>query len=145
MFYMQVLCNIQVFAKAMPSLFSPYHEDFFISSSDSYRTKTLKLEILSTIATISSIPSIFLEFQVLSFAICLFIYLGNLDLYALLPKLNATFTWPRSREMGFEICWFEWEMCTDLKYLRLFVEKGSDGFLEEVLHWCLLWVLFCFS
>ncbi|KAH6827929.1 protein affected trafficking 2 [Perilla frutescens var. hirtella] len=58
-----VLCNIQVFAKAMPSLFSPYYEDFFISSLDSYRTKTLKLEILSTIATQSSIASIFLEFQ----------------------------------------------------------------------------------
>ncbi|XP_042014102.1 AP3-complex subunit beta-A-like [Salvia splendens] len=58
-----VLCNIQVFAKAMPSLFSPYYEDFFISSSDSYRTKTLKLEILSTIATKTSISSIFLEFQ----------------------------------------------------------------------------------
>lgn len=58
-----VLCNIQVFAKAMPSIFSPYYEDFFISSSDSYRTKTLKLEILSTIATQSSISSIFLEFQ----------------------------------------------------------------------------------
>lgn len=112
MFYMQVLCNIQVFAKAMPSLFSPYHEDFFISSSDSYRTKSLKLELLSTIATISSIPSIFLEFQVVSFAICLFIYLRNLDLYALLLNLNATsYRWPRFKEMGVEIiiCWFEWE------------------------------------
>lgn len=58
-----VLCNIQVFAKAMPSLFSSYYEDFFISSLDSYRTKTLKLEILSTIVTQSSISSIFLEFQ----------------------------------------------------------------------------------
>ncbi|XP_057788950.1 AP3-complex subunit beta-A [Salvia miltiorrhiza] len=58
-----VLCNIQVFAKAMPSIFSPYYEDFFISSSDSYRTKTLKLDILSTIATKTSISSIFLEFQ----------------------------------------------------------------------------------
>ncbi|PIN12172.1 Vesicle coat complex AP-3, beta subunit [Handroanthus impetiginosus] len=58
-----VLCNIQVFAKAMPSLFSPYFEDFFISSSDSYQIKTLKLEILSSIASSSSISSIFLEFQ----------------------------------------------------------------------------------
>ncbi|KAL8470498.1 hypothetical protein ACS0TY_033119 [Phlomoides rotata] len=58
-----VLCNIQVFAKAMPSIFSLYYEDFFISSSDSYRIKSLKLEILSSIATESSISSIFLEFQ----------------------------------------------------------------------------------
>ncbi|GFQ06836.1 ap3-complex subunit beta-a [Phtheirospermum japonicum] len=58
-----VLCNIQVFAKAMPSVFSLYFEDFFISSSDSYQIKTLKLEILSYIATSSSISSIFLEFQ----------------------------------------------------------------------------------
>ncbi|KAG8390857.1 hypothetical protein BUALT_Bualt01G0127200 [Buddleja alternifolia] len=58
-----ILCNIQVFAKALPSLFFPYFEDFFISSSDSYQIKTLKLEILSCIATYSSISSIFLEFQ----------------------------------------------------------------------------------
>ncbi|PPE00252.1 hypothetical protein GOBAR_DD02730 [Gossypium barbadense] len=58
-----VLCNIQVFAKAMPSLFAPYHEDFFVYSSDSYQVKVLKLEILSSIATDSSISSIFKEFQ----------------------------------------------------------------------------------
>ncbi|KAA3464268.1 AP3-complex subunit beta-A [Gossypium australe] len=59
-----VLCNIQVFAKAMPSLFAPYHEGFFIYSSDSYQVKALKLEILSSIATDSSISSIFKELQV---------------------------------------------------------------------------------
>ncbi|KAL0376991.1 UNVERIFIED_CONTAM: AP3-complex subunit beta-A [Sesamum calycinum] len=58
-----VLCNIQVFAKAMPSLFCPYYEDFFISSTDSYQIKALKLEILSSIATYSSISSILVEFQ----------------------------------------------------------------------------------
>ncbi|KAK6227961.1 hypothetical protein SCA6_000301 [Theobroma cacao] len=58
-----VLCNIQVFAKAMPSLFAPYYEDLFICSSDSYQIKGLKLEILSSIATDSSISSIFKEFQ----------------------------------------------------------------------------------
>ncbi|KAE8682072.1 AP3-complex subunit beta-A [Hibiscus syriacus] len=58
-----VLCNIQVFAKAMPSLFAPYYEDFFICSSESYQVKALKLEILSSIATDSSISSIFREFQ----------------------------------------------------------------------------------
>ncbi|XP_011091514.1 AP3-complex subunit beta-A isoform X2 [Sesamum indicum] len=58
-----VLCNIQVFAKAMPSLFCPYYEDFFINSLDSYQIKALKLEILSSIATYSSISSILLEFQ----------------------------------------------------------------------------------
>ncbi|KAG9454700.1 hypothetical protein H6P81_007604 [Aristolochia fimbriata] len=58
-----VLCNIQVFAKVMPSLFAPYSEDFYVSCSDSYQVKALKLEILSTIATESSIQSIFQEFQ----------------------------------------------------------------------------------
>ncbi|XP_038890244.1 AP3-complex subunit beta-A isoform X2 [Benincasa hispida] len=58
-----VLCNIQVFAKAMPSLFAPHYEDFFICSSDSYQVKALKLEILSSITTDSSILSIFNEFQ----------------------------------------------------------------------------------
>ncbi|OMO96839.1 hypothetical protein COLO4_15058 [Corchorus olitorius] len=61
--FASVLCNIQVFAKAMPSLFAPYYEDFFICSSDSYQIKALKLEILSSIATESSISSIFKEFQ----------------------------------------------------------------------------------
>ncbi|XP_071930028.1 AP3-complex subunit beta-A-like isoform X1 [Coffea arabica] len=58
-----VLCNIQVFSKAVPSLFAPHFEDFFMSPSDSYQVKALKLEILSTIATESSISSIFQEFQ----------------------------------------------------------------------------------
>lgn len=58
-----VLCNIQVFAKAMPSLFAPDFEDFFITSSDTYQVKSLKLEILSSIATDSSITAIFQEFQ----------------------------------------------------------------------------------
>ena len=62
---MQALCNIQVFAKAMPSLFASYSEDFFICSSDTYQIKALKLEILSNIATESSIPVIFQEFQVI--------------------------------------------------------------------------------
>ncbi|XP_020086845.1 AP3-complex subunit beta-A [Ananas comosus] len=58
-----MLCNIIVFAKTAPSLFAPYYEDFFISSSDPYQIKTLKLEILSTIATESSLPVILEEFQ----------------------------------------------------------------------------------
>lgn len=58
-----MLCNIQVFAKAMPSLFAPYTEDFFIISSDTHQIKALKLEILSSIATDSSISVIFQEFQ----------------------------------------------------------------------------------
>ncbi|CAK7325702.1 unnamed protein product [Dovyalis caffra] len=58
-----VLCNIQVFARAMPSLFSSHFEDFFVVSSDSYQIKALKLEILCSIATDSSISSIFKEFQ----------------------------------------------------------------------------------
>lgn len=58
-----VLCNIQVFAKVMPSLFAPHFEDFFINSSDAYQVKSLKLEILSFIATDASITVIFQELQ----------------------------------------------------------------------------------
>ncbi|XP_071732818.1 AP3-complex subunit beta-A [Rutidosis leptorrhynchoides] len=58
-----ILCNIQVFAKVMPSLFAPNFEDFFVSSSDAYQEKALKLEILSSIATDASITAIFQEFQ----------------------------------------------------------------------------------
>lgn len=53
----------------MPTLFASYFEDFFICCSDSYQMKALKLEILSTIATDSSIPSIFQEFEVVAFAL----------------------------------------------------------------------------
>ncbi|RWW41223.1 hypothetical protein BHE74_00053310 [Ensete ventricosum] len=60
-----ILCNILVFAKAAPSLFSLNYEDFFVFSSDSYQIKVLKLEILSTIATESSLPNILEEFQVI--------------------------------------------------------------------------------
>ncbi|KAF3776616.1 AP3-complex subunit beta-A [Nymphaea thermarum] len=58
-----VLCNLLVFAKAMPSLFAPYFKNFFVHSSDSYHIRAMKLEILSIIATDSSIPLIFQEFQ----------------------------------------------------------------------------------
>lgn len=58
-----VLCNILVFARVMPSLFADHYEDFFISASDPHQIKALKLEILSLIATDSSIPYIFQEFQ----------------------------------------------------------------------------------
>ncbi|KAB2634397.1 AP3-complex subunit beta-A [Pyrus ussuriensis x Pyrus communis] len=47
-----VLCNIQVLAKAITSLFSPYFEDFFICASDSYQIKALKLDILAYIGYI---------------------------------------------------------------------------------------------
>ncbi|GAB2216804.1 hypothetical protein Droror1_Dr00024584 [Drosera rotundifolia] len=58
-----VLCNILIFCKTMPSLFSTHYEDFFIPASDSYQIKAVKLEILATIATESSMQYIFLEFQ----------------------------------------------------------------------------------
>ncbi|XP_060175442.1 AP3-complex subunit beta-A isoform X1 [Lycium barbarum] len=58
-----VLCNIQVFAKAMPTLFISHFEDFFVSSTDPYQVKALKLDILSLIVTDSSISPIFNEFQ----------------------------------------------------------------------------------
>ncbi|KAL9249746.1 AP3-complex subunit beta-A-like protein [Drosera capensis] len=60
---LQVLCNILIFCKTMPSLFSTHYEDFFISASDTYQIKALKLEILATIATESSMQYIFQEFQ----------------------------------------------------------------------------------
>jgi len=63
---LQMLGNILVFAKTMPSLFAPFYEDFFINASDPYQTKALKLEILTTVATEPSIPAIFEEFQVIS-------------------------------------------------------------------------------
>lgn len=56
----------------MPSLFAPHFEDFYICSSDSYQIKALKLEILASIVTDSSIMSILKEFQVSSFLLCLF-------------------------------------------------------------------------
>lgn len=49
----------------MPALFASYYEDFFIYSSDSYQIKALKLEILSSVATDSSVSSIFQELEVL--------------------------------------------------------------------------------
>ncbi|AQK78332.1 AP3-complex subunit beta-A [Zea mays] len=61
--YSLMLGNIVVFVKTMPSLFAPFYEDFFVNTSDPYQTRALKLEILTTIATESSIPAIFEEFQ----------------------------------------------------------------------------------
>ncbi|CAH8268711.1 unnamed protein product [Arabidopsis lyrata] len=58
-----VLCNILVFAKAVPSLFAPHFETFFICSSDAYQVKAYKLEMLSLVATTSSISSILREFE----------------------------------------------------------------------------------
>ncbi|KAL1218591.1 AP3-complex subunit beta-A [Cardamine amara subsp. amara] len=58
-----VFCNILVFAKAVPSLFAPHFENFFIYSSDAYQVKAHKLEMLSLIATTSSISSILREFE----------------------------------------------------------------------------------
>ncbi|XP_051228703.1 AP3-complex subunit beta-A [Lolium perenne] len=58
-----MLGNILVFAKTAPLLFAPYYEDFFICASDPYQTRALKLEIITTIATESSIPAILEEFQ----------------------------------------------------------------------------------
>ncbi|VAH86494.1 unnamed protein product [Triticum turgidum subsp. durum] len=58
-----MLGNILVFAKTAPLLFASYYEDFFICASDPYQTRALKLEILTTIATESSIPAILEEFQ----------------------------------------------------------------------------------
>ncbi|KAG6535754.1 hypothetical protein ZIOFF_000781 [Zingiber officinale] len=58
-----ILCNLLVFAKAVPPFFSQYYEDFFVCSYDTYQIRALKLEILSIIATESSIPIILQEFQ----------------------------------------------------------------------------------
>lgn len=53
-----VLCNIQIFARALPSLFAPYYEDFFVHNSEVYQIRAIKIEILSYIATDSSIQFI---------------------------------------------------------------------------------------
>lgn len=58
-----VLSNLATFVGAMPSLFEPYFEDFFVRSSDTYHMRAIKLDILSLIATESSIDTILLEFQ----------------------------------------------------------------------------------
>ncbi|KAH9327723.1 hypothetical protein KI387_007901, partial [Taxus chinensis] len=58
-----VLANLATFVGEMPSLFEPYFEDFFIRSSDTYHMRAIKLEILSVIATGSSINTILQEFQ----------------------------------------------------------------------------------
>ncbi|CAM0885563.1 unnamed protein product [Alopecurus aequalis] len=58
-----MLGNILVFAKTAPLLFAPYYEDFFICASDPYQTRALKLEIITMIATESSIQAILEEFQ----------------------------------------------------------------------------------
>lgn len=58
-----VLSNLATFVAAMPSLFEPFFEDFFVQYSDTYHMRAIKLEILSLIATESSIHSILLEFQ----------------------------------------------------------------------------------
>jgi len=63
---LQMLGNILVFAKTMPSLFAPFYEDFFVNASDPHQTRALKLEILTIIATEPSIPAIFEEFQVIA-------------------------------------------------------------------------------
>ncbi|CAI9297763.1 unnamed protein product [Lactuca saligna] len=47
----------------MPSIFSPNFEDLFINTSYAYQVKSLKLEILSSIATNESISIIFQELQ----------------------------------------------------------------------------------
>lgn len=86
----QVLCNLQVFARAMPSLFAPYFEDFFICSSDSYQIKALKLEILSSIATDSSISSIFREFQVLAAFLRNFFFLVYLMIFLHILMLQSS-------------------------------------------------------
>ncbi|CAI9274283.1 unnamed protein product [Lactuca saligna] len=59
----EVLCNIQVFTKVMPSLFAPNFEDLFTNTSYAYQVKSLKLEILSSIATDESISIILQELQ----------------------------------------------------------------------------------
>eukprot|EP01018_Ginkgo_biloba_P021382 Gb_19472 [translate_table: standard] len=58
-----VLANLATFVGAMPSFFEPYFEDFFVRSSDTYQMKAIKLDILSLIATESSIHTILQEFQ----------------------------------------------------------------------------------
>lgn len=61
---LQVLANIATFALQAPSLFANYFEEFFVRSCDTDPIRALKLDILTTIATESSIHAILQEFQV---------------------------------------------------------------------------------
>jgi AP-3 complex subunit beta len=63
-FVLQVLANIATFALQAPSLFASYFEEFFVRSCDADPIRALKLDILTTIATESSIHAILQEFQV---------------------------------------------------------------------------------
>lgn len=58
-----VLSTIASLAVKRKALFSPYLKSFFVRSSDPTHVKTLKLEILTTLASESSIASILREFQ----------------------------------------------------------------------------------
>ncbi|GLJ04692.1 hypothetical protein SUGI_0001410 [Cryptomeria japonica] len=58
-----VLANLATFVGEMPSLFEQNFEDFFIRSSDTYHMRAIKLEILSIVATESSIHTILQELQ----------------------------------------------------------------------------------
>lgn len=63
-FALQVLANIATFALQIPSLFASYFEEFFVRSCDTDPIRALKLDVLTTIATESSIHTILHEFQV---------------------------------------------------------------------------------
>lgn len=58
-----VLANIVTFALQIPSLFASYFEEFFVRSCDTDPIRALKLDVLTTIATESSIQTILNEFQ----------------------------------------------------------------------------------
>ncbi|KAJ7516116.1 hypothetical protein O6H91_22G043400 [Diphasiastrum complanatum] len=58
-----VLSNIAMLVEAMPDLFENQYEDLFIRASDADHVRALKLDILVSIATESSISAILQEFQ----------------------------------------------------------------------------------
>jgi len=58
-----VLCNICTMAQERPDLFRVFLKDFFVNYFDSGFVRSLKLSILSAIATDTNITLILREFQ----------------------------------------------------------------------------------
>lgn len=63
---MQVLLCIATFVGVVPSLFHDFYEEFFVRPSDNQAIRAVKLDILTQVATETSINAILEELQVCS-------------------------------------------------------------------------------
>lgn len=70
-----VLANIATMAATRPELFQPYIAEFFVSASEPSFIRSLKLEILTYIASSSNITKVLKEFNVRSVFHTLLLYL----------------------------------------------------------------------